>query len=79
MAAETVIDKAETQPLRTYIERRQEKEGKWVELLPILEVCDRETGYKVGRHREILWRQTAARNQLSATLEEILAAARERC
>ena len=49
-----------------------------VALRPILEVCDRETGYKVGRHREISWRQTAARNQLSATLKYISSAAMER-
>ena len=48
-------------------------------LSPILDVCDRETGYKGGgRHREPWWRQTAAINQLSATLKWILEAARER-
>ena len=46
---------------------------------PILEVCDRKTGYAGGRRRrEPWWRQTAARKQLDATLKEILVAARER-
>ena len=49
----------------------------WVALRPILEVCERETGYDVeGRRQNPWWRQTAARKQLSATLKEILAAAR---
>ena len=47
---------------------------------PILEVCDRETGYKVGgRLRETWWRQTASRKQLVSTLKYITAASRERC
>ena len=38
-----------------------------------------ETGYEGGGRRRELWRrQTAARNQLSATLKEISAVARER-
>ena len=41
-----------------------------VELRPILEVCDRETGYEgVGRLLDPWWRQTAARNYLGATLK----------
>ena len=51
----------------------------WLESRPIIEVCDRDTGYKRGgRRREPWWRKTAARKQLSATLEEILAEARAR-
>ena len=47
---------------------------------PILEVCERETGYEGGgRLKESWWRQMAARKQLIATLKEILMAARERC
>ena len=54
--------------------------AEWVALRPILEVCNRETGYKGGgRRRETWWRQTAAIKQLSATLKYILVAARERC
>ena len=53
--------------------------AEWVELRPILEVCDRETGYEGGgRRREPWWRETAARKQLSATLKDISAAAKER-
>ena len=51
-----------------------------MELRPILDICDRETGYEEGgRRREPWWRQTADRKQLSATLEDILASARAWC
>ena len=51
----------------------------WVALRPILEVCDRETGYEGGgRIQDPWWRQTADRKKLSATLKDILEAARER-
>ena len=51
----------------------------WVALRPILEFCDRETGYE-GRERRWYpwWRQTAARKQLSDTFKNISEAARER-
>ena len=79
MTAETVLEKAGTQPLITYIARSQSTVAVWVSLLPILEVYDRETCYEGGgRLQELWWRQTASRNQLSATLKDILAAARER-
>ena len=53
--------------------------AEWVELCPILEVCDREKGYKGGGRRWYpWWRKTAAIEQLSVKLKEILAAARER-
>ena len=43
-----------------------------------MEVCDIDTGYKGGgRLRDPWWRQTTARKQLSATLKDILATARE--
>ena len=46
-------------------------------LQPIYEVCENETGYgRRGRCRETWWRQTAPREQLRATIENILAAAR---
>ena len=46
--------------------------AEWVALRPILEVCDRETGYEGGgRLREPWWRQMAVRKQLSATLKKI--------
>ena len=45
----------------------------WVSLRPILEVCNRWTGYKVGgRHREMWWRQMAAWKQLIETLGDII-------
>ena len=51
----------------------------WVASRPILGVCDRETGYEGGgRRQEPWWRQTASRKQLSDTLKDISAAARER-
>ena len=47
-------------------------------LRPILEVCDKDTGYEGGgRRRGTWWRQTVARKQLSATLKYISPAARE--
>ena len=43
----------------------------------ILEVCDRKTSYEEGgRLKKPWWRQMAARKQLSATLKDILEAAR---
>ena len=51
----------------------------WVVSRPILEVCDRETVYEQGgKRQETWWMQTVARKQLSATLKDISAAARER-
>ena len=48
-------------------------------LCPILEICDRETGYKGrGRRQGPWWWKTVARKQLSNTLKVIVAAARER-
>ena len=73
------LEKAGTQYLGTYIDRRHATVAEWVALRPILEVCDIETGYKGGvRRREPWWRQTAATKYLSATLKDILEAARER-
>ena len=79
VAADKVLEKAVTQPLGTYIYRRQVTVTEWVALRPILEVYDRDTGYKGGgRLQEPWWRQTEARKYLSATLKEILVAARGR-
>ena len=73
VSADTAPEKAGTQPLGTYIDRRQATVAEWVVLHPILEFCERETGYKVGeRLREPWWRK------LGATLKDISAAARER-
>ena len=79
MAAETVLNKAVTWSLGTHIDRSQETVMEWLALHPILEVCDRDTGYEGGgRRRNLWWRQTAARKQLRATLKYISLAARER-
>ena len=46
----------------------------------ILEIHDSDTGYEgVGSLQEPWWRQPVARKQLIVMLEDILAAARERC
>ena len=51
----------------------------WIALRPIFEVCANETVYKGGgRLWEPWWWQVAAEKQLRFTLEEILAAERER-
>ena len=69
-----------TQTLGEHIDKRQAKVAEWVSLIPIMDICNRETGYEVGgRCIETWWRQTAAQKQLSATLEEILVAARAEC
>ena len=77
LPTEKVLEKAGTQPLGTYMDMRQATVAEWVKLRPILEVCDRDTGYKGGeRRRELWWRQPEARKQLGATLKEVSAAAR---
>ena len=49
----------------------------WVPLRLILEICNRETGYKGGgRRRELWWYKMAAWKLLSATLDEMLEEAR---
>ena len=41
VAADRVLQGAGTQPLQTYLERRQAKVAEWVALRPIFEVCER--------------------------------------
>ena len=78
VAEDRVLEKAGTQSLGAYIDRRQATVAEWVILYPMLEVCNRQTGYKGGgRLRDPWWRQTAAIKQLSATLKCILAAEME--
>ena len=78
VSAEIFLEKAGTQPLGTYIYRRQATVAEWGSLRPILEVCDRETGYEgEGRCREPWWRQTTPRKHLSDMLKDILEEARE--
>ena len=79
VASARVLNEAVIQTLGTYIDKRQATVAEWVALRSILEICDREKVYKVGgRRRGPWWRQTADQEQLSATLEDILAAARAR-
>ena len=79
VAAARVIKEAGIQTLGTYIDKRQATVAEWVALRSILEICDREKVYKVGgRRRGPWWRQTADQEQLSATLEDILAASMAR-
>ena len=56
-AAVRVIKKAGTQTLGMYIYTWQATVTYWVELIPILEFCDRATGYKVGGRRRDPWWQ----------------------
>ena len=78
VASDRVLQGAGTQPLQTYIGRRQATVAEWVALRPIFEVYAKETGYEGGgRLREPWWRQAAAEKQLRATLEDILVAAME--
>ena len=63
------LKEARTQTLGAYIDKRQEMVAEWVTLRPILNICDRETGYVGGGRRRDPWRrQTAARKHLSTTL-----------
>ena len=79
VAAKRVLKEAVTQTLGTYIDKRQMTVAEWVALRPIIEICDRETGYKGGGRRcEPWWRKTAAWKELSTRLEEISAAERAR-
>ena len=72
-----VIKESVTQIFGTYNNKLQVTVAEWVVLKKIIEVYNRETVYEgEGRHREPWWQQTAARNNLSETLEEILAVAR---
>ena len=45
MSTEAVLQGAETQTLRTYVDRRQATVTEWVTTQPILNFCARDTGY----------------------------------
>ena len=78
-SADKVLKESGTQTLGAYIDKRQATVAEWVTLRPILEICDRETGYEGGgRRRKPWWWQTVAQKQLVMTLEETFLAARER-
>ena len=60
VSAARVIKEAINQTLGAYIDKRQVTVAEWVALRPVLEICDRETGYKVeGGGSEPWWQQTA--------------------
>ena len=48
VALDKVLREGGTQPLQTYIGRRQATVAEWVALRPIFEVCAKETGYEGG-------------------------------
>ena len=74
---EKIIQGAETQMLRTYVDRRQVTVAEWGTTRPIFDVCAREMGYNGGgRLRVMWWRQKAVEDKLRVTVEAILAAAR---
>ena len=52
-AAKKVLQGAKTQPNQTYLDRRQATVVKWVALRLFLNVCSRETGYKVGGNIQV--------------------------
>ena len=53
--------------------------AEWVDLWPIFEVCENDTGYEGGgRLQEPWWRQATAEKNLRAMLEEISASERDR-
>ena len=80
MAAEKVLNKSGIQSLGAYIDRQQASVKEWVALRPILEVRKKETGYEGGGGLQEPWlTQTEAIKQLSVTLKEISAAARDWC
>ena len=54
-----------------YIGQRQATVAQWVDLLPLLEVCTRETGYKGGGLKQRpWWRQQTTKETLCNMLEE---------
>ena len=59
-----------------YIYMRQETVAEWVAFRPILEVCNKDTGYE-GGGGGMWWRKTASRKKLCATLKQIPAATRD--
>ena len=74
-----VLKESCTHTLGTYIDKIQATVAEWVELIPILKVCNMDTVYEGGgRYWETWWNQMVAWKQLSAMLEVILVAARER-
>ena len=72
VAVDIMLQGAGTQPLHTYLDRRQATVAEWVALQTIFEVFARETGYGGGGDLWEPWRrQAAAEKQLMVTLKEI--------
>ena len=68
-----MLQGAGTQPLQTYLDRRQATVDKWVALRPFLEVYVKYTGYeRGGKIQDPWWRQAAAEKKTMVTLEDIL-------
>ena len=64
-----VLQGVGTQPLKTYVDRRQAAVVEWVALRNIFDVCARETGYEGGDRLQILWwRQAELHKQLKVTV-----------
>ena len=58
-----------TQPLQTYLDRRQVTVVEWVDLRPIIGVFTRDTGYEGGGELQVTWRrQAAVETQLKVTV-----------
>ena len=55
VTAKTVLQRAGTQPLRTYLDRRQATVAEWVALRSIFGSCTRETGYEGGGRLRVPW------------------------
>ena len=55
LTADRVLQRLVTQPLQTYLDRRQATVLEWVALQPIFEVCTRETGYEGEGNLGDIW------------------------
>ena len=76
--ANKVLQRAGTQPIRTYLDRRQATVAEWVALRHTFNVYARETSYKGGgKLQDPWWRKAAADKHLRVTLKYILVAARD--
>ena len=79
VTAKKFLQGAGTQPLQTYVDRRQATVAEWVALRPIFDICAREMGYEGGGRLWVpWWRQAAAEKQLKVTVEAVWEAARVR-
>ena len=55
VAAAKVTKEAVTQTLKEYIDKRQVTVAEWVALRPIIDICNRDVGYKGGGSRREMW------------------------